>query len=84
MSDWISVKDRLPDYYDWVLISCTDEVNHSLRYVPSVGIYRDGVWATKESDEYFNHCERVQAHNMESAFQMKVTHWMPLPDPPRD
>ena len=84
MNQWISVKEKLPDSYEWVLISCVDEDYPTRRYVPSVGIYRNGIWATKESDEYFNHSERVQSNDMEKIFQIKVTHWIPLPDPPRD
>jgi hypothetical protein len=83
-NNWISVKNQLPTPYEWVLISCVDGNNPLLRFVPSVGAYRDGVWCTKESDEFFNHSDRVYSRNYEKVFQVKVTHWMPLPDPPRD
>ena len=83
MNNWISVKDKLPTKYDWVLISYVDGKDSKLRYVPSVGEYRNGVWCTKESDEFFSNTPRHYVRDFESAYLVKVTHWMPLPEPPR-
>ena len=81
--EWISVKDQLPTPYDWVLISFVDDKDSKSRFVPSVGAYRDGVWCSKESDEFFNNSDRVYSRNFEKAFQIRVTHWMPLPESPK-
>jgi len=84
MNSWISVNDRLPPDYVWVLVSVVDCTNPSLRFVPSIGIHHNGCWSTKESDEYFNNSDRVYSKNdYEATFRVKVTHWMPLPSAPR-
>lgn len=75
MSEWISVKDKLPSHeYDWVLVSFVDWINENLRFVPHVAERRKGKWASQEDDN----------GDLEEWFHVKVTHWMPLPDPPRD
>ena len=81
MQQWISIKDELPVNYDWILISFVDESNESLRFVPSVGEYRNGKWATKEDDAAYS--DLVRSYDFEKDFHVKVTHWMPLPEPPK-
>lgn len=72
---WISVEDRLPSHeYDWVLVSVVDWKNPKLRFVPHVAELRKGKWASQEDDN----------GDLEKWFHVRVTHWMPLPDPPRD
>jgi hypothetical protein len=83
MSNWISVNDRLPPDYVWVLVSVVDSINPKYRFVPSVGKLVDGKWSTKESDEFFNSNERLYSKDYESVFRVKVTHWMPLPEAPK-
>ena len=83
MSSWISVNDRLPTDYVWVLVSVVDSINPKYRFVPSVCKLVDGKWLTKESDEFFNSNERLYSKDYESVFRVKVTHWMPLPDAPK-
>ena len=84
MDDWISVRDRLPKEHEWVLISFVDENKPNLRFVPSVGMYHNCRWSTKESDEYFSNSDRVYSKNdYEATFRVKVTHWMPLPNAPK-
>ena len=75
MSEWISVKDRLPNNseHDWVLGQITED--NGYRWIPEVVEYREriGDW----------HCEGLgwlKAHN--GAFA--VTHWQPLPEPPKE
>lgn len=74
---WYSVtniKDELPEEYDWVLVSAVDWKNEKMRLVPIVAERRKGHWASQEDDN----------GDLEKWFHVKVTHWMPLPDPPRD
>ena len=72
---WISIEDRLPSHeYDWVLVSVVDWKNHKLRFVPHVAELRKCKWASQEDDN----------GDFEKRFHVRVTRWMPLPDPPRD
>lgn len=72
---WISVEDRLPSHeYDWVLVSVVDWENPRLRLIPMVAERRRGRWTSQEDDN----------GDLEKWFHVIVTHWMPLPDPPRD
>ena len=58
---WISVKDRLPEYTPMVLAMCTD--GYELAYY---GMYGQG-WTNTLGTEHLN-----------------VTHWQPLPAPPKE
>ena len=69
MSEWINVNDRLPEEYDWVLVSVVDWKNHKLRFVPHVAELRKGKWASQDDVE----------GDLETWAHVKVTHWMPLP-----
>lgn len=60
--EWISVKDRLPDNNDEVLMFICGV--HVLGYVDING-------------EWYNDVD-------EKEFSGSVTHWMPLPDPPKE
>ena len=83
MVEWISVEDRLPtDLDDWVLISYVDQINHELRFVTSIGKLRDGIWVTLESE--VDSLKRKEKVDFEKDYLVKVTHWMPLPDSPKD
>ena len=73
MNNWISVNDKLPEEYDWVLVSAVDEFNPKLRFVPYVAELRKGKWASQKEDE----------DDLEKWFHVKVTHWMPLPESPK-
>lgn len=75
---WINVKERLPDEYDFVLISYVANENPKLRYVPSVGERINGFWTTKESA-----AESAAIHiDFEKTYNVTVTHWMELPKAP--
>lgn len=80
MAEWISVTKNLPDEYDYVLISYVDSLNKKLRYVPAVGVRIDGFWSTKESSATLS----AKHRDFEKEYNVTVTHWMPLPSPPRD
>lgn len=66
MSDWISVKDRMPEVYKRVLV-----INNHLMIYAAEYLYLD-------DDHYWNyqHCCECGVDN--------VTHWMPLPEGPKD
>ena len=75
MNEWVSVNDKLPsEEYDWVLVSVVDCKNPKLRFVPMVAERRKGKWSGQED---------VEA-DLEAWNHVKVTHWMPLPDAPKD
>lgn len=64
---WISVKDRLPQNRQRVLV-CNKDENY-----PIVSRYRD-----LSLDENCGYDEWLSP-----AGECKVTHWMPLPEPPK-
>lgn len=69
MSEWISVKDRLPDCKNfWYLI------------------YVDGMstMAFLDFDENGNSYWLCHNDNDKSDCWDSVTHWMPLPEPPKE
>jgi hypothetical protein len=70
-SKWISVKDRLPDTAERVLV-CKTWLGRV--YKPEYGYYQDfpnqkGCWYVLTEEGYFP--------------QREVTHWMPLPQHPK-
>ena len=72
MCRWIPVTERLPSKeFDWVLVACK-LVPEGEYGVPHIAELRHGVWYTD--------CYEVP---LESA-GTKVTHWMPLPEPPKE
>lgn len=79
LNEWISVHDELPMEYDYVLISYVDNDNPRLRYVPSVGVYRNGSWSTRESSA----TQMTKSWDFEREFKVTITHWMPLPSAPK-
>jgi len=75
--EWISVKDRLPENGSQVLaiIPKSDEIGFfnpfSCNYDIDNGGFCD-LWAIEIEDRFY--CR----------FNTKVTHWMPLPEPPQN
>ena len=68
---WISVDDRLPDKFDYVLCYCkttTGEGNELM-----FGAYHNDTWWLKTCRTYAT---------LEQP-QMRVIYWMPLPEPPK-
>ncbi|HEV2917599.1 MAG TPA: DUF551 domain-containing protein [Candidatus Babeliales bacterium] len=89
MSEWISVKDRLPDDDAWCLViyksfcascrNCSEE-----KYRVGIGLLFDN--SLKE--EGFTLREPYSDINKylleESDVDIRVSHWMPLPKPPEE
>ena len=71
---WISVKDRLPDNkeYDWVLAQVVE--NNGFMHIPTVMEYR------QSKNDWF---EETYGWLSEHNGLFTVTHWMPLPEPPK-
>ena len=71
---WISVNDRLPDNkeYDWVLAQVVED--NGFMHIPTVMEYRQS-----KNDWFEETYGWLSDHN--GAFT--VTHWMPLPEPPK-
>ena len=72
--EWISVDDRLPDNkeYDWVLAQVVED--NGFMHIPTVMEYRQS-----KNDWFEETYGWLSEHN--GAFT--VTHWMPLPAPPK-
>lgn len=69
--DWIDVNFKLPEGHDWVLVAC--KLDPEGWYgVPHIAELRNGVW--------YADCFEVPLENA----GVKVTHWMPLPEPPKE
>lgn len=65
MSEWISVKDRLPEKYTDVL--CYDT-------------YGECIIAHQITDKW---CDNMWSDSNEENYEIEVTHWMLLPEPPK-
>ena len=91
LNGWISVKDRLPDVEQDVLMLVEeievygkhDERKHKWHNI-YVGYCDNGNWLTS----YCYGCEYVSKVNddfvsRKDKSRVKVTHWMPLPEPPK-
>ena len=78
MTKWISVKDGMPDYQEEIIIFTTDKVVTSSLFVKRYPCYdkdelyfeKNGFVISEEEGTYFKFNE--------------VTHWMPLPEPPKE
>lgn len=66
--EWISVKDRLPEEGDWILMYISN--------YRGVDNFRAGMYF-KDKDGY----DWLSAANLFG--QPTVTHWQPLPEPPK-
>ena len=76
MSEWISVKERLPEKDGWYLV-------YAPRYWGNSKIYGlDGLAYSNFKHNYKDHwgIERGTVRGWPGI----VTHWMPLPDPPKE
>ena len=85
---WISVKDRLPEP-DQEVILCTREIETYGRHNEKKKIYRNiymGYFDGYEWLTFYCHgCEYI--FRMNEKFQnetIEVTHWMPSPEPPKE
>ena len=80
--NWISVKHRLPDPYQWVLVCNSPKGTDEPR---SIDIFR---WDGKKWD-YIDNC--IGTHYSPTFSDIEyyldpddITYWMPLPDAPKD
>ena len=74
--EWISVDDRLPDTYQEVLVFGNDEYNNLGRGV-WIGYYRYDDWHIVNNGDY------IDGGYGRDYINSKITHWMPLPKPPK-
>lgn len=74
MTEWISVKDRLPDDDQCVLVIDRDSHTNGPMNIVSV------IYNAECSLEYRWEID----HFCESSYAGDVTHWMPLPEPPNE
>lgn len=81
MSEWISVKDRLPEVAGYeCLVSAVNCFGQRFVFTAFTGYGEPGWWTNdktrmrREIDEADNRLSPV----------WKVTHWMPLPEPPEE
>ena len=74
VQEWISVKDRLPDNkeHDWVLAQVVED--NGYMHIPKVMEYR------QLRNDWF---EETYGWLSEHNGVFTVTHWMPLPEPPK-
>ena len=74
VQEWISVKDRLPDNkeHDWVLAQVVED--NGYMHIPKVMEYR------QSRNDWF---EETYGWLSEHNGLFSVTHWMPLPEPPK-
>ena len=74
VQEWISVKDRLPDNkeHDWVLAQVVED--NGYMHIPRVMEYRQA------KDDWF---EETYGWLSEHNGLFSVTHWMPMPNPPK-
>lgn len=82
MADWISVKDRLPEENGMYI--CCIKASKRTSYVDVIGFVRN----LHEFDEiYFfeeNRSGFIKTDDRLGFIEIKkVTHWMPLPEPPK-
>lgn len=71
--EWISVEDRLPEENEQVLITDGSDVFYAYKY------YYEG-WDYQIAED-FDGEEGVFSTN--AMKEKHVTHWMPLPEPPK-
>lgn len=72
MSEWISIKDRYPDPKDgWVIVSVID-CHDKTRDFPRFAFWDVDEWIDEDDNDF------------ECQDSVRVTHWMSLPDPPKE
>ena len=74
---WISVKDRLPEESGNYIVCCDD----------SSCSYGEGIWYSSDVvvvSEYYEGSWIWYEGGTEWSLENIVTHWMPLPEPPKE
>lgn len=87
VQEWISVKDRLPEPEQGVIL-CTREIETYGKHHEKKKIYRNIYIGYFDGDEwltsYCHGCEYIFRMNEKYPNEtIEVTHWMPLPEPPK-
>ena len=72
-SEWISVDERLPDNYRAVLVACDGLTIGGYAQI-AIGSYGGGFWSIADADGTMY---------LTKYMRCVVTHWMPLPEPPK-
>lgn len=70
--EWISVKDRLPEDYEKVIAYCNKTNKYFVGFARKSSYSGDTYWLL------------VGASGAVYYVKSKVTHWMPLPEPPKE
>ena len=100
MSEWISVEDKLPQHGKYVLATYTNALGkhriivgcHYERWKEECGGEDDEQCYehSEEKDEYYlkegwyEQQDNWDDYSSISVYQGVVTHWMPLPSPPKE
>ena len=74
--EWISIEDKLPEDGKEVLVW-----GKYYFEVPTQAFIYNGVW--KGSLEVTDHMEQCDRDNSRLTSGHRITHWMPLPEPPK-
>lgn len=70
-NEWVSVEERLPEEKEMCLL-----------YTPRDGIMCVGFYAGNDNWEHKHKWKLVTAMRSSQTLTKKVTHWMPIPEPP--
>jgi len=77
--EWISVKDRLPDIYDFALVFADNKGTNEPRPIAIARIVSEhGIWDLLGYLEVGAYLDIEYSMN-----RFDITHWMPLPEPPK-
>lgn len=79
---WISVKDRLPDAagYECLVCAVNENYNQTHVFTAFTGYGEPGWWTSNV--HYMSRVKSPTDNSLHPA--LKVTHWMPLPEPPKE
>jgi hypothetical protein len=77
MSEWISVKDKLPELEQYVLLFDYWKSSEGKEYKDMRVGYLDE-YTTRKTSEGLTHSLEWKG----TEFAFNITHWMPLPQPP--
>lgn len=71
MSEWISVKDRLPEYDEAVLVVVSGKPHKNITLEDAIELaeYAEDGWILEMWPEWM---------------KAKVSYWMPMPEPPEE
>ena len=85
MSEWISVDDRLPDADFGYFLTARHYHSNKDTYSVNLAFYiKDREHARKERKFYSRKLQGKNSVHFDSAEAgFRVTHWMPLPEPPK-